>query len=196
MNRKYVVICSFFAAILVLSLLCYGSFCYAEKKEREKQIPPRSAETGGNREQKVTSQTRFFVAKYEEASEELVKEERNVPPEYAGLTRAELEHALQEEMASMSWEEEKAGRVKISLETFSEDQVVIKKVYNKSGEQGYILKLKDGEVVIYRKDEKVPFEKTGLLEESLSEEDRNVLRGGYAVRTEKELYSVLENFSS
>ena len=32
-------------------------------------------------------------------------------------------------------------------------------------EQGYILRLKDGEVVIYRKDEKEPFEKTGLKEE-------------------------------
>ena len=59
-----------------------------------------------------------------------------------------------------------------------------------------ILKLKDGEVVIYRKDEGKPFEKTGLMEESLTEEDRKLLKGGYAVRTEKELYSVLENFSS
>lgn len=196
MNRRYIVICSFFSAFLVLSVLCYGSYRYAQKQERDKQIRLESTETGGNKEQKVTSQTRYIVEKYEEESEELVKEERTVPPEYAGLTRKELEHELATELVTMSWEEEKAGLVKISLESFSEEQIVIKKVYNKSGEQGYILKLKDGEVVIYRKDEEEPFEKTGLMEESLTKEDRKLLMGGYAVRTEKELYSVLENFSS
>ena len=51
-------------------------------------------------------------------------------------------------------------------------------------------------MVIYRKDEKEPFENTGLIEENLSKQDKKILQGGYAVRTEKELYSVLENFSS
>ncbi len=196
MNRKYMVICSFFAAFLVLSVLCYGSYRYAQKQEQNNRIQPETAETGGGKEQRVTSKTRYIVEKYEEESEELVKEERTVPAEYAGLTRKELEHELSVEFATMSWEEEKAGLVKISLESFSEDKIVIKKVYNKSGEQGYILKLEDGEVVIYRRDEEEPFERTGLMEESLSEEDRKLLLDGYAVRTEKELYSLLENFSS
>lgn len=196
MNRKYMVICSFFAAFFVLSVLCYGSYRYAQNQEQEKQIQPETAETGGGKEQRVTSKTRYIVEKYEEESEELVKEERAVPAEYAGLTRKELEHELSVEFATMSWEEEKAGLVKISLESFSEDKIVIKKVYNKSGEQGYILKLEDGEVVIYRKDEEEPFERTGLMEESLSGEDRKLLQDGYAVSSEKELYSVLENFSS
>ena len=36
MNRKYIVICSFFVAFFVLSLLCYGRFLYAKKKEKKK----------------------------------------------------------------------------------------------------------------------------------------------------------------
>ena len=136
------------------------------------------------------------LAKRLKESEELVKEERDMPPEYAGLTREELEKQLTVEIKDKSWEEEKEGLVKITLESFSEDKIVIRKVYNKSSEQGYILRLKDGEVVIYRKDEKEPFEKTGLKEENLSKQDKKILQGGYAVRTEKELYSVLENFSS
>ena len=35
MNRKYIVICSFFVAFFVLSLLCYGSFEYAKKQEQK-----------------------------------------------------------------------------------------------------------------------------------------------------------------
>lgn len=196
MNRKYVMICSFFLAFMVLTVICYSSYRYANRQEKEEEIQSETAQTGGNKEQRVTSDTRYIVEKYEEESEELVKEERAVPASYAGLTRQELEHQLAVELATMSWEEEKAGLVKISLESFSAEKIVIRKVYNKSGEQGFILKLEDGEVVVYRVDEDEPYEKTGLMEDSLSAEDKKLLKDGYAVQTEKELYSVLENFSS
>lgn len=196
MNRKYVVICSFFLAFMVLTVICYGSYRYANRQTEKEEPQSQMAQTGGNKEQRVTSSTRYIVEKYEEESEELVKEERAVPASYAGLNRRELEHELAVEFATMSWEEEKAGLVRISLESFSADKIVIKKVYNKSGEQGFILKLEQGEVVVYRADEDEPYEKTGLMEESLSEGDKKLLKDGYAVRTEKELYSILENFSS
>ena len=168
----------------------------AKKQEQKKLAHQNAAQTSTKQEQRVTSETKLVIEKWEEESEELVKEERDMPPEYAGLTREELEKQLTIEIKDKSWEEEKEGLVKITLESFSEDKIVIRKVYNKSSEQGYILRLKDGEVVIYRKDEKEPFEKTGLKEENLSKQDKKILQGGYAVRTEKELYSVLENFSS
>ena len=168
----------------------------AKKQEQKKLAHQNAAQTSTKQEQRVTSETKLVIEKWEEESEELVKEERDMPPEYAGLTREELEKQLTVEIKDKSWEEEKEGLVKITLESFSEDKIVIRKVYNKSSEQGYILRLKDGEVVIYRKDEKEPFEKTGLKEENLSKQDKKILQGGYAVRTEKELYSVLENFSS
>ena len=177
MNRKYIVICSFFAAFFVLSLLCYGSFEYAKKQEQKKLAQQNAAQTSTKQEQRVTSETKLVIEKWEEESEELEKQ-------------------LTVEIKDKSWEEEKEGLVKITLESFSEGKIVIRKVYNKSSEQGYILRLKDGEVVIYRKDEEEPFEKTGLKEENLSKQDKKILQGGYAVRTEKELYSVLENFSS
>lgn len=195
MSRKYMVICSFFFAFMVLSLLCYSSFRYAKKQEGDAS-QSETTQTGGEKEQRVTSETHYIVEKYEEESEELVKEERDVPAEYAGLTREELEHQLAVEMATMSYEDEKAGLVSISLESFSEDRIVIKKIYNSADDQGFVLKLEGGEVVIYQSDGEELFEKTGILEENLSEEDRQLLQEGYRVETEKELYSVLENFSS
>ena len=54
------------------------------------------------------------------------------------LQREELEKQLTVEIKDKSWEEEKEGLVKITLESFSEDKIVIRKVYNKSSEQGYI----------------------------------------------------------
>ena len=72
------------------------------------------------------SETKLVIEKWEEESEELVKEERDMPPEYAGLTREELEKQLTVEIKDKSWEEEKEGLVKITLESFSEDKIVIR----------------------------------------------------------------------
>ena len=94
MNRKYIVICSFFVAFFVLSLLCYGSFEYAKKQEQKKLAHQNAAQTSTKQEQRVTSETKLVIEKWEEESEELVKEERDMPPEYAGLTREELEKQL------------------------------------------------------------------------------------------------------
>ena len=93
MNRKYIVICSFFVAFFVLSLLCYGSFEYAKKQEQKELAQQNAAQTSTKQEQRVTSETKLVIEKWEEESEELVKEERDMPPEYAGLTREELETA-------------------------------------------------------------------------------------------------------
>ena len=56
-----------------------------------------------------------------------------MPPEYAGLTKGRTgKEQLTIEIKDKSWEEEKEGLVKITLESFSEDKIVIRKVYNKS----------------------------------------------------------------
>lgn len=109
MNRKYIVICSFFVAFFVLSLLCYGSFEYAKKQEQKELAQQNAAQTSTKQEQRVTSETKLVIEKWEEESEELVKEERDMPPEYAGLTREELEKQLTVEIKDKSWEEEKEG---------------------------------------------------------------------------------------
>ena len=117
MNRKYIVICSFFVAFFVLSLLCYGSFEYAKKQEQKKLAHQNAAQTSTKQEQRVTSETKLVIEKWQEESEELVKEERDMPPEYAGLTREELEKQLTIEIKDKSWEEEKEGLVKVHRES-------------------------------------------------------------------------------
>ena len=73
MNRKYIVICSFFVAFFVLSLLCYGSFEYAKKQEQKKLAHQNAAQTSTKQEQRVTSETKLVIEKWEEESEELVR---------------------------------------------------------------------------------------------------------------------------
>lgn len=196
MKRKYSVICVFFLSFLALSLMCYGSYRYAEHRSVQERKERKSRQTSGKKKNKITSRTKYIIEKYDEESEELVKEERMMPPEYIGLNRSQLQDQLAKEMATISREEEKNGLISITLQSFSDEQIVVRNTYSEKNEKGFVLKLMDGEVAIFSGDGKTLYEKTGIMEQNLAEEDCELLRKGYVIQNEKELYSILENFSS
>ncbi len=60
----------------------------------------------------------------------------------------------------------------------------------------YYLKDTDGFVVVYRQDKKTVFEPTGIQTASLPEELAEEIQKGKFIKSEKELYSFLENYST
>lgn len=60
----------------------------------------------------------------------------------------------------------------------------------------YYLKEKDGYVIVYRQDKTTVFETTGIALSALPEALQAEISKGKYVKTEKELYSFLENYSS
>lgn len=196
MRRRYVVICVFFGAFALLSVLCYGSYRYGIKQRQKENFPMESEMTNGGKQKVVTSNTKLIVEKYDRESEELIKEERRMPAEYIGLTRQELQNKLVEELATISKQEEKKGLVSISLESFSKEKVVVRNIYEEIRPKGFVLRFLNNEIAIYSGDGNELYEMTGIMKESLSEEDCNRIQKGYKIQNEKELYSILENFSS
>lgn len=176
--------------------MCYGSYRYAEKEAETDKVEKESKQAGTKKEQIITSNTQYIIEKYDQDSEELVKEERTIPPEYIGLSRNQMENLLIQEMAIMSKEEEERGLYSMTLQMFSPEKIVIRKVYSETREEGFLLKILDGEVAIYSQDGYELYEKTGITEDNLTQEDKKALEKGYCVKNEKELYSILENFSS
>lgn len=197
MGRKHIVISSFFVAFLALSVLCYGSYRHAQQVEIQKQEEEKNlAQAGKVQEQKTTSKTKYQVEKYNQDSEEFVKEERAIPAQYVGVTRTRLEQILRDEITATDQEEEEKGLVHIALISFSEEKIVIRKTYREQRKEGFVLKIVNGEVAVYYGDGKELYEMTGIREEDLLKEDREALQKGYTIQDEKELYSILENFSS
>lgn len=196
MKRRYGVICIFFVGFLALSIMCFASYRYAEQNEDKDPVRKESTQTGGKKEQTVSQSTKYIIEKYNQESEEASREERVIPSEYIGLNRGQLENRLIQELATMSKEEEKNGLINISLQSFSADQIIVRNTYSVKEQEGFVLKLLDGEVAIYSGDGKELYEKTGIQEQNLSEEDCKSLRKGLVIQNEKELYSILENFSS
>lgn len=196
MRRKHVIISSFFIAFLSLGVLCYGSYRHAEQVAKQRQQEEKkSAEVGKTTEKRTTSKTKYEVEKYYSDSEEVVKEERNIPPEYVGVTREELEENLYKETTKnqQKKEEEIVSRVLVS---FSEKKIVIRNTYKEKKEDGFVLKICQGEVAVYDGAGKELYEMTGINEKDLRTEDLELLRKGYFIANQKELYSILENFSS
>ncbi len=199
MRRRYIVISSFFVAVLLLALLCYGSHRYAERVARESREEQQgeTEETGAAKEQKITGETKYIVETYDKGTEKLTREERSLPEEYVGMTRQEVEKYLalcRDTMASKDWE---AGLSEVKLISFSGEELVIRKTYQKpEQETGFVLKLSQGEVVIYHPDGKTVYERTGIYQEDLLPDEIEKLKKGRKVADEKELYSILENFSS
>ena len=112
------------------------------------------------------------------------------------MNRGQLEDHLVEKLATMSKKEERDGLISISLQSFSAEQIVVRNTYSVKKQEGFKLKLFEGEVAIYSRDGRELYEKTGIQEENLTEEDCKSLRKGIVIKNEKELYSILENFSS
>ncbi len=192
-------VCLLLCAMVLLGGMCYGSYRYAEQVTEERlqyrgEKTDQTEQTSGGTQQKINSDTKYIVEIYNGDSEENVREVRTMPSEYAGMTRKELEAYLGSFMSDLPEEEVDAGLIDIKLVSFSKDELVIRKTYQE--DKGYILRLVDGEVTIFSRANEDEFEKTGISQDSLTEEDIRALQEGYSVDSEKDLYSILENFSS
>ena len=72
-----------------------------------------------------------------------------------------------------------------------------KKIYDSSKiAYKYYLIAVEGEVVVYYGDRKNVYEYTGIETEKLTKEEQQRLKNGIEVKDEKELYNILENYSS
>lgn len=202
MKRRYIVISSFFSAILVLGLFCYAGTLYkgtvcGKKADADMGNCIISVAVSGT-EDRAISTTRYVVEVYNADSEELVREERTMPAEFAGMTRKEIEDCIADYKETMQKEGAEEDLESISLIRFSREELVLRKVYREPEKNsGFYLRFTDeDEVAVYKRDGKTLLEKTGIYRKNVPAEDLRRLENGFVVENEKELYSILENFSS
>lgn len=124
-----------------------------------------------------------------------MKEER-LPARYVGLSRAELEIALNEDSQSMSQDEE-GGFQSQHLELFSPEKIKILRVYDTTeAAQGYYIMEVEGEIRIYKEDKETLYFRTGLLLQDLPEDVQQEIIDGKYMESELKVYHFLESYSS
>lgn len=114
-----------------------------------------------------------------------------------GMTRDELVAYLAEEMENMPLSEREKGLISNELITFSKDRVIMRKTYDADKvEFLYYVAVKNGEIIVYHSDRKTVYEYTGISAFDLGEEERLALLNGIQIKTQEELFSLLESYSS
>lgn len=145
----------------------------------------------------LTVETIYQIQSYDVVKDTTTTDYETLPEELVGYTRADADEYFKDYMDSLSVEEYLAGLQSMGVVSFSPDRLVVKKIYDSSKiAYKYYLIAVEGEVVVYYGDRKNVYEYTGIETEKLSKEEQKKLKNGIEVKDEKELFNILENYSS
>ncbi len=145
----------------------------------------------------LTVNTVYQVQNYDAQKDTTATDYRTLPQDLVGFTREQADDYFKAYMNRLPVEEYLDGLQSVGIVSFSEERLVVKKIYDSSKvKYRFYLIAVDGEVVVYYGDKKTVYEYTGIETENLSKEERTMLKKGLEVKDEEELYGILENYSS
>lgn len=125
------------------------------------------------------------------------REQLAIPGFMVGATRKELLAYIDGYMESMPINEFLSGLVSYEIVSFGADKVVLRKTYDEAKiENQFYLCSVGGFVVVYYSDLRTIYEYTEIQCAGLSEEIQMMLEQGFYVKDAKELYSILEGYTS
>ncbi len=178
---------------------------YADKEDMEyhQQLEEQAPEndnatevTSGQR-QFVSRQTVYVLEKYDSYNHALTVERCEIPRQYLGMTREELEAELAVYAKSPSLEDVAQGLVSVVLESFSGERITIRKTYHlEPEEECYLLTVEDHRIVVYYKNLETLFCHTDIRMDQLPEQVQKEILQIKKLQTEEELYGFLESYSS
>ncbi|MDD5933984.1 MAG: BofC C-terminal domain-containing protein [Clostridiales bacterium] len=149
------------------------------------------------KEEVIEPTTKYFLEIYNVKTNQLTREEFNPTSELIGMNRSEVIQYLANYMLNMPLHEKNQGLYAYDLLQFSKREVVIRKSYNEDIVTfRYYLAVKDGKVIIYYSDLTTIYEYTTINVADLPEADREDLMHGVYVKTDDELFALLESYSS
>ncbi|HWT27304.1 MAG TPA: BofC C-terminal domain-containing protein [Mobilitalea sp.] len=171
----------------------------------QKPVPTQVLAADDNQTQEVAKQpsdtilptTKYVLETFDRKTNTLNTEELNPPAYLVGLTKEEVVDYLSDYMKDMSLSEHNKGLISFELLNFSSDRVILRKTYDEDSVAfRFLVVVEDGYVVVYYSDLKSIFNYTHIEAKNLSEDDRIKLSQGIYIKSEDELYSLLESYSS
>lgn len=199
MKRKYKYISSFFIIACIFTIAFSVSYNLSRDKNQavRLEIYDKVAEVDTIKEDCITDKTEYILEILNVSSDQVTSQNEMIPADFAGKTRGELVSYLEKFMKDMPLDESLKGLISFELISFSKDKIILRKTYQDlAKENKFYLTIVDGEVVVYYNDKKTVYEYTGISVEHLSADEIAMLRIGYFVEAEEQLFGILENYSS
>lgn len=193
---------------ILFQVIFYMSFVkMSERKKEEKQIEQQargvatpkatmSEAVSVNQADEILLQpgAEYVCVIYNRDTGEQSRECGTISSELVGCNREDIEKYLEEYMEKDSKEK---GLVSYEMISFSSEALHVKKVYEiNKDEYDFLLVVEDNEIVVYDAKWKKVYERTGLQIQGLMQKEQEKLIHGMYVKDEKELYSILEDYSS
>ena len=195
--------CLFFAGMWVSSYLLYkseykeydGGTIITETSERDSFDNQAYVETTA--EDTIDLDTQFVIIKENlvtGVSEELTEE---LPAQFVGMERDEVEKYYDEYVKSPVLKDREEGFISASVESYSPERLVVKKVYEPLQlQEKFYLKAEENYVVVYYGDNSTVYMYTNIRLDSLSEETKTEIEAVKEIETYESLYSFLESYTS
>lgn len=147
--------------------------------------------------EKIQAGATLVLESYTLPHNELVTEKESVSNDFVGLTREEVIKKLNAYMQEIPITDYQKGLFAYELVKFSKDEIVLRKSYNQDLiDFKYYVAIRDGYVVVYYSDLKTIYEYTNIIAIELPELERNRLIEGIKIKTNEELYELLESYTS
>lgn len=170
---------------------------YEELSERQQQLNEDNIAADTSDYDTLSVQTVYQIENYDVVKDTTTTEYETLPEELVGLKREGADNYCKNYMKDVPAEEFLKGLQSMGVTSFSNDRLVVRKIYDSSKvKYRYYLIAVDGEVVAYYGDKKTVYEYTGIETSGLHAKERRALKKGIEVQDENELYNILENYSS
>jgi len=201
----------FFGLALVLVGLYFAGYYYGSQigeSENEIETVGISRSMQGETDEEILDKnTEYIMESHNLENDSLKTQSMSIPVEFIGLSKSEVIDYITSHDEQFREEGEEIQN--ISMISFSHDMLVLRKDVTKSvaisetvkkyendNPYNYYIVLEDGYIVVYKQDKTTVFLETGIKDEELDENDRDMLFQGIGVKNISELYRYLEGFTS
>lgn len=168
-----------------------------EQAKQETEDVEETVETAKEKNKIIAGEAVLVLQSYNKQNTTTVEETLDIPSQFIGMSREQVVAYLEDYMENLSLEEYLEGLCAYEMISFSSEKLVLKKTFDTDAiEFRFYVIAENNEVVVYYSDKKTVYQYTGISVDSLYAEEQNQLKYGILIKDEKELFGLLENFSS
>lgn len=190
--------------MLLMFGIYYGSYRFylykygdEDIKKFESRFSDNTVEANQGENNAITQRTKLTVEHYNRLEGSQYEQEEAMPVEYIGMSREELTNYLEEYAKAPSLHDVEQGFEKYQILSFSESQVVLRKICTPAGTQyHYYLTEENGCVTVYYIDKRTVFEYTNIIVDMLPKDIQEQVKNGKYVKDDDALYDFLETYTS
>lgn len=146
---------------------------------------------------KTNWQTKWIIQKYDLITKKTQIKEVKISRDLVALERNQLEEKVKQYVRNPEEQDKRDGLIEAVLLSFSKDSVVLLKTYDSTQNQkGFYLKIENGRVIAFYKDQTTIFLETDLSVDEMSTKMYKRLQKGIYFQNQEELFAFLESYTS